>query len=246
MASFDCREAQCTLDADRTLVELHVRQLFGPTDKEEAATSPFEVAPAASHRSEPSSARSIASAVSIPSVTNFACSDARSLDAFNAYIRGPLQAAVVENVGGELHVSYSMCLLAALPMIMFSVADIVQYCGTSVDAAEFASCAVPAYIVWIASMFLVLPITYPVFLRMLKCALAVRWEWLQLVLAVISGTLSFCYMAYLTAVLFRFAFLWQEPAVYWAPFLIGFLAFLLWQIRCLFRSSGGSGNFASL
>ncbi|CAJ1443179.1 unnamed protein product [Effrenium voratum] len=46
-----------------------------------------------------------------------------ALDRFNAYIRGPLQAAVVESIGHEAHVPYYLCVVAFLPMNFYSLVN---------------------------------------------------------------------------------------------------------------------------
>ncbi|CAE7526796.1 unnamed protein product [Symbiodinium natans] len=222
MAAFDCRAAQCTVEADRILVELQVRQLFSSPEKEDEADL--------TSSSHPLSPRSL------PSVHGVSSCDSRALDDFNAFIRGPLRSTVLESVGGEMHVPYGMCLSASLPMIFWSVSDILQYCHCGVGDG-LRSCAAPLIIGWVINILLVLPIVYPVFLRMLKCALAVRSEWLQLILSALSGIVTFCHSSNCQGVAFVLPTLGvQDTATRWVGFT--FLAFLLLQISCLFGNSG--------
>ena len=95
-----------------------------------------------------------------------------ALDRFNAYIRGPLQAAVVESIGHEAHVPYYLCVVAFLPMNFYSLVNTLGCdsgpCETSARNAGFDS--VESYLgtqalAWLLCLLLTFPLTHPVLLR---------------------------------------------------------------------------------
>ncbi|CAE7362283.1 unnamed protein product [Symbiodinium sp. CCMP2456] len=138
MACFDCRAAECAVESDRLLVEQQVQHFFRTdryekevvlqlssstrTDEYPQTANLSEVRP---WRSSSESEDTEMSSTVFDSAAYFQ-TDERALDAFNSYIRGPLRSAVMESVGDPLHVPYSMCLVASLPMIFYSATDILQ------------------------------------------------------------------------------------------------------------------------
>ena len=166
MASFDCRAAQCTVEADRALVNQQIQQLFGSRDEKEVvvlATSSTVTenvhSPSPSDRVE---------AAYLPWTTQdsmvYTQTDEQALDAFNSYIRGPLRFAVMESVGDQLHVPYRMCLVASLPMIFYSSTDILQCdaeCISHNGFQSFESYVLPVVLGWLATILLILPVFYP-------------------------------------------------------------------------------------
>ncbi|CAE7370601.1 unnamed protein product [Symbiodinium sp. CCMP2456] len=228
MACFDCRAAECTVEADRILVEQQVQNLFRSVLGEREVM----VLPTTSTGTEDSVA--------------YTQTDDEALDAFNSYIRGPLRTAVMESVGDQLHVPYNMCLVASLPMIFYSATDILQCdatCMSNMGYSSFGNYLLPILLSWLSTIVLVVPIFYPVFLRMLKCAFSVQSELLQLLLAALSGILTVSYGFLCAAPLFGLlAVSNQEGSVAVLPLLV-ILVFLLMQLRCLFgtdRDARGS------
>ena len=138
MACFDCRAAECTVESDRILVEQQVQQLFrSALDEKEVVVLPTS-STGSEHAYWPSPSDSM-EAVYMSRTTQdsvaHAQSDDEALDAFNSYIRGPLRTAVMESVGDQLHVPYSMCLVASLPMIFYTAVDTLQ-CDAACRAAS--------------------------------------------------------------------------------------------------------------
>ncbi|CAE7461000.1 unnamed protein product [Symbiodinium sp. CCMP2456] len=210
MASFECRAAECTIEADRILVEQVVQTLFKSEHEEEpvvqAASSPGTY----EHlQTESGADSSVASWV--PSTTyqvgsettgilhnNVASpgTDQEALDAFNSYIRGPLRRAVMESVGNQLHLPYRICLVAALPLILYFPVDLLQCgddCRSRYNYPSLKNVFLSEMLAWLVNTFLVFPIFCPILLRMLKHAFTVQSQKLQLVLAILSTVLTFSY-----------------------------------------------------
>ncbi|CAE7739216.1 unnamed protein product, partial [Symbiodinium sp. KB8] len=164
-------------------------------------------------------------------------SDDEALDAFNSYIRGPLRSAVMECAGDQLYVPYNMCLVASLPMIFYSATDILQCdatCMSNMGYSSFGNYVLPILLSWISTFVLIVPIFYPVFLRLLKRTFSVHSELLQLLLAALSGILTVSYGFLCAALLFGLlAVINKEGAMAFLPLLV-ILVFLLMQLRCLF------------
>ncbi|CAE7247851.1 unnamed protein product [Symbiodinium natans] len=266
MASFDCRAAECTIEADRLLVEQQVQTLFQSRQEEEAVvqapSSPgsYEHVQTESNASTalgtdgivapgvPSTAYLAGSATAgIPrnSVTSTEI-DQKALDAFNSYIRGPLRRVVMESVGNQLHVPYRICLVAALPLILYSPVDLLQ-CGADCRARyNFPSLETgfrSEMLSWLVVIFLVLPIFYPILLRMLKQAFTVQSQKLQLVLAILSAVLTFTYGYFCAGVVDGLVYnIFQQGLVGLVPVFALLVILLLLQLRCLF---GNGPAFAS-
>ncbi|CAE7949691.1 unnamed protein product [Symbiodinium sp. KB8] len=248
MACFDCRAAECTVQADRILVEQQVQQLF----RSALCEKDVVVLPTSSTGSEhaywPSPSDSMDAAYMSRTTQDsvaYARSDDEALDAFNSYIRGPLRTAVMESVGDQLHVPYSMCLVASLPMIFYSTTDTLQCdaaCRSASGFPSFESYLLPVALGWLGTIWLVLPIFQPVFLRMLTCAYSVQTQLLQLMLAALSGILTFSYGYCMVGLVFGLLDVSvQKGAIGLIPLLI-LLVFLLVQLRILFGTSRRSGQ----
>eukprot|EP00439_Symbiodinium_sp_Y106_P042152 s1581_g5.t1 len=51
------------------------------------------------------------------------------MEMFNACVRGPLRDAVLDRIGSELHMSYSLALAAQLPMLLYGLVDTISCSG---------------------------------------------------------------------------------------------------------------------
>ncbi|CAE7688830.1 unnamed protein product, partial [Symbiodinium sp. CCMP2592] len=247
MACFDCRAAECTVEADRILVEQQVQQLFRSALGEKEVVVLPTSSTGSEHAYWPSPSDSMEAAYMSQTTQDsvaHAQSDDEALDAFNSYIRGPLRTAVMESVGDQLHVPYSMCLVASLPMIFYSAVDTLQCdaaCRSASGFPSFERYLLPVVLGWLGTIWLVLPIFYPVFLRMLKCTYSVETHLLQLVLAAISGILTFSYGYCMVGLIFGlFDVSFQRGSLGLIPLLV-LLFFLLAQLRSLFGMCRRSG-----
>ena len=220
MAAFDCRNARCTVESDRDLVEHQVRRLF-----------------------HLASGREEEEGTAAPNAEGFT-----PLDAFSEYIRGPLRSAVLESVGEELQVPYGVCLIAGLPMTFYSGVDTLACdgeCRGQVGYASLAQYLVANITSWSTSLLLVFPIFYPVFLRMLKRALSVSSELLQPILAGLSGVLTFSYGFSLFAVLWVLSYACVGSGVAGLVAYLLFVMLLVGQLYCLFGSGRTSATHPS-
>ncbi|CAE7488220.1 unnamed protein product, partial [Symbiodinium microadriaticum] len=143
----------------------------------------------------------------------------------------------MECAGDQLYVPYNMCLVASLPMIFYSATDILQCdatCMSNMGYSSFGNYVLPILLSWISTFVLIVPIFYPVFLRLLKRTFSVHSELLQLLLAALSGILTVSYGFLCAALLFGLlAVINKEGAMAFLPLLV-ILVFLLMQLRCLF------------
>ena len=241
MSNFDWRAAKCTKAEDRRIVQHQMCELF------REGREMKEVDQQADHQQTSSTAMGEPDADALPHVSDEPCGmllDEGPLDAFNAFIRGSVRTFVLDRVGGEMHVPYSLCLVAALPTSFYSLVDIsytlaneelVRASGlSSVEAFACANC-----LSWPAFVLLILPIYYPIYLRMLKHALYIQSRPLRLVLTIVSGTATHAYGAACMAIVESSATLCvQQAAFSWVLPLV--LLLLLLQLRCLFHGGGHS------
>ena len=220
MAAFDCRNARCTVESDRDLVEHQVRRLF-----------------------HLASGREEEEGTAAPNAERFT-----PLDAFNEHIRGPLRSAVLESIGEELQVPYGVCLIAGLPMMFYSGVDTLacdSECRGRIGYASVVQYLVANIICYGTSLLLVFPIFYPVFLRMLKRALSVSSELLQPILAGLSGVLTFSYGFSLFAVLWVLSYACVADGVAGLVAYLLFVMLLVGQLYCLFGSGRTSATHPS-
>ncbi|CAJ1453265.1 unnamed protein product [Effrenium voratum] len=158
MAGFDVRKAKCTVPTDREAIEQQVKELF----KEEHRPMSW-LPPEGVDEGE----------VSLDNRLNRLWR-MDPLDSFNAYIRGALRENVITQIGKELYVPWRTCLTAFLPMIFYSLVNVLGCdngpCETSFKLAGFSS--VRQYMIvqsigWVLCIVLAFPLTYPTLLQML-------------------------------------------------------------------------------
>ncbi|CAJ1411192.1 unnamed protein product [Effrenium voratum] len=185
MAGFDVRKAKCTVPTDREAIEQQVKELF----KEEHRPMSW-LPPEGVDEGE----------VSLDNRLNRLWR-MDPLDSFNAYIRGALRENVITQIGKELYVPWRTCLTAFLPMIFYSLVNVLGCdngpCETSFKLAGFSS--VRQYMIvqsigWVLCIVLAFPLTYPTLLQMLKCALSSGCPGsVQLFLAFLCCPLAYVY-----------------------------------------------------
>ena len=104
MASFDLRNAKCSVEADRPLVEEQVALHFKP----EIDT---EVIVAGASGTDPEAAEAESSKEA-------------ALERFNSYVQGPLRANVLDCIGDTRDVPLQWCLFCMLPMSSYNTVNL--------------------------------------------------------------------------------------------------------------------------
>ncbi|CAE7741710.1 unnamed protein product [Symbiodinium sp. CCMP2592] len=241
MACFDCRAAQCTIEADRVLVQRQVQALFRWRSEEDSEPV---VQTTSSSRNAGTSTASRADPQTVwirRDIVTWTQSDQEALDGFNSYIRGPLRCSVMESVGSELHVPYRICLVATLPMIFYSPVDILQCdddCRSHHGLPSLERGFLSEILSWIVVGLLVFPTFYPIFLRMLKQAFSAQSQTLQLVLAALGAIATFVYGYLCSGMVYGLTENIFQPRLTGIMLYILMLILLLLQLRCLFGTDG--------
>ncbi|CAK9051776.1 Uncharacterized protein SCF082_LOCUS28393 [Durusdinium trenchii] len=119
MASFDFRNAQCTLETDRVVLQRQVQDLF-----DEALEPPLSISIDAAGVSETVSDADSADPLLLKKVlqgsrhvTSYPTEE-EVIDHFNAYVRGPLRDRVVSLMGHEMDISLKLCAVSNLPVVL--------------------------------------------------------------------------------------------------------------------------------
>ena len=247
MACFDCRAAECTIEADRVLVEQQVQKLFTSQHDEEpvvqAASSPgsYDHLLTTSNSSSMSRTDSDPPRILRDSVASIQ-TDEEALDAFNSYIRGPLRRAVMESVGSQLHVPYRLCLVATLPMTFYLPVDSFL-CDDGCRSREGLPLLEEAFLsetlYGLAVIWLILPTYYPILLRLLKRAFTFQSSTLQFFFAALSAIATFSYGSVCTGIMYGLTRkVFQQGLIGFMPFYLLLIILLLLQLRYLFGSEG--------
>lgn len=115
MASFDIRNAKCSLETDRIGIEEQVFQLF-----DEAVEPPVSVAlDDLGAKPEPVFLETELPLISpdfheVRHITSYPTKN-EVMDQFNIYVRGPLRDAVLSSTGQPGYISFKLCAMAILP-----------------------------------------------------------------------------------------------------------------------------------
>ena len=119
MASFDFRNAQCTLETDRVVLQRQVQDLF-----DEALEPSLSISIDAAGVSETVSDADSADPLLLKKVlqgsrhvTSYPTEE-EVIDHFNAYVRGPLRDRVVSLMGHEMDISLKLCAVSNLPVVL--------------------------------------------------------------------------------------------------------------------------------
>ncbi|CAE7822167.1 unnamed protein product [Symbiodinium sp. CCMP2592] len=243
MACFECRAAQCTIEADRVLVEQQVQRLFKPRHDGEPVVQTTYCS-----RNDENLQRDSSTCQADPetawirrnSVTSTQA-DQDALDAFNSYLRGPLRCWVMESVGSQLHVPYRTCLVATLPIIFYSPVNILQCdddCRSRYGLPSLQKAVLAEMLSWLVVGLLVFPTLYPILLRMLKHVFTVQQQTLQFVLAALSAILTFTYGYLCAGTVFDLAYGMFQLGGISLMLYVMLLILLLLQLRCLFGTDG--------
>ena len=130
LAQFDLRNAKCTLETDRRVIEEQVLSLF-----DEALEPPVSVAFGAegAEGAEGASVQEALLLEAIPEtvrhVTSYPTHD-EIIDQFNAYVRGPLRDKVLKAMGKEDYISAKICMVVALSWFFSSMTSVLGCDGT--------------------------------------------------------------------------------------------------------------------
>ena len=176
MAEYDLRSARCSLESDRAAIEEQVLDLF-----DEALEPPLHVAIEAIDESSASNL----SYPLVPVIDRETLNEIRPLtsypsheevfDVYHSYVRGPLRDSLLANIGSEIDVSLSLCMITFLPLIFLSLASILgcdgDKCTTSAARQGYGS--VEQYMMtntisWVVAQVLCIPTVHPLLLRALK------------------------------------------------------------------------------
>ena len=117
MSQFDIRNAKCTLETDRVVIERHVLALF-----DEAFEAPTSVSFGVEDKVEEQADLedlliSPETMDAIRGVTSYPTKD-EILDEFNQYVRGSLRDSVVEHLGSQVDIPLKLCLVGILPLVL--------------------------------------------------------------------------------------------------------------------------------
>ena len=200
MADFDIRAAKCTLESDRRLVEKRIGELLArrKAAMTENGSAGLNTCLMMDQNMEP-------------------------LDCFNAYVRGPLKQAVLEKIGDGMHVPYHLCLVASLPMALFSLVDLLSCSDVSCQMqARELDLSVQGYMgglagFWLLNDLMIYPIAQPILFRVLSHVCCI-WERLSARIAL--GLLA-------AIILYTYIFLCSGLLLALSPFSVAAKFFLL-------------------
>ena len=130
LAQFDLRNAKCTLETDRRVIEEQVLSLF-----DEALEPPLSFAFGA-EGAEGAEAEEASEALllepipeTVRHITSYPTHD-EIIDQFNAYVRGPLRDKVLKTMGKEDYISLKICMVVALSWFFSSMTSVLGCDGT--------------------------------------------------------------------------------------------------------------------
>ena len=125
MSTFDIRNAKCTLETDRIVIMEQVLSLF-----DEALEPPLSVAFDAEVNGIPLDVDASRPLISpheiaeIREITSYPTED-EIIDQFNAFVKGPLLEGILKSMGKEDHISFSLCSIASLPILLVGLAEVL-------------------------------------------------------------------------------------------------------------------------
>ncbi|CAE7475000.1 unnamed protein product [Symbiodinium sp. CCMP2456] len=220
MADFDIRAAKCTLESDRRLVEKRIGELL---------------------------ARQKAAVIDNGSGGLNTClmmdQNMEPLDCFNAYVRGPLKQAVLEKIGDGMHVPYHLCLVASLPMALFSLVDLLSCSDVSCQMqAHELDLSVQGYMgglasFWLLNDLMIYPIAQPILFRVLS-RVCCAWERLstRITLGLLTAIILYTYIFLCSGVLLALIVVSSQTLrSCWLVPLLLFILFLVCQLWVTFR-----------
>ena len=119
MASFDLRNAQCTLETDRVVLQRQVQDLFDEALEPPLSIS-LDVAEASQTDADVDSADPLLLKQILQGVRHITSypTEEEVIDHFNAYVRGPLRDRVVSLMGREIDISLKLCAVFNLPVVL--------------------------------------------------------------------------------------------------------------------------------
>ncbi|CAE7394114.1 unnamed protein product [Symbiodinium natans] len=233
MAQFDIREASCKVEADRTIVEEKIGELF------EAG---FALTPKGGGPPVP-----LESPYCTPLLQDMESRLAGRdpLESFNAYVRGPLRDIVLDKVGSERHVPYHLALASTLPMILYALVDLLSCSGMSCqDAAESMKSrsllhfALTLSAFWLVNILLIFPVVPPILFGLLGFVCSITSSTgLRLLLGTQCIFLLFTYAFLSSGLVFGLLVLTASGEVQWLAPLLLVVALLGTQLHVTFWRS---------
>ena len=178
MASFDLRDATCTLETDRIVIKQLVLGLFDEAVQPPLWFSFDDPSTLSAEAADPDASHPLVSADIVDvfrHITNYPSAE-EIISEFNSYVRGPLRDRVIVSLGTEEKIPLKLCLLAssaALPLglVNFIGCEGHSHCETAADNLGFQS--LHAYfavgvVIWIFLWPVAVAIVYPLTLRAMK------------------------------------------------------------------------------
>ena len=198
MASFDFRNAQCTLETDRVVLQRQVQDLFDEALEPPLSIS-LDVAEVSQTDADVDSADPLLlkqSLQGIRHVTSYPTEE-EVIDHFNAYVRGPLRDRVVSLMGREIDISLKLCAVFNLPVVLLGFL-IVFSCDRHSDCSSalvqgyssvshyvFTTAVVNCVVVPVADAFF-----FPLSLRAMHLlTLVVKGRVVRMILGILVNTL---------------------------------------------------------
>jgi len=164
MANFDIRNAKCSDEKDRHVIEMQVAGLFDGTEE-----STIRVPAETGQDPEEQRRLSLTSRLAIRTATGFPEVGA-SLDAFNDYVRNPARDGVIEDLGTETHLPWGICVLTWVPTVLCLTA--ITWTGRPVwEQLGYASVEqyfLLNYIQFVLLLTVLYPAIHPCILGLLK------------------------------------------------------------------------------
>ncbi|CAE7404134.1 unnamed protein product [Symbiodinium natans] len=204
---FDVRAAKCALESDRQLVEKRIGELLGSRIGSSCNGNTLDNRQNLHNLSNLYSPASGLCSGGLRTTLMMA-QNLDPLDCFNAYVRGPLMEAVLEKVGDSTHVPYRLCLVASLPMTLFSVVDLLSCSNERCQlSAGEVNLSLEGYMgslasFWLLNDLMIYPIAQPLLFRMLSliCS-AIQHSAARILLGLLGAVVLYTYIFVCSALL---------------------------------------------
>lgn len=199
MATFEFRNAKCSVEADRPLVEEQIALHFQPDQDTEVIVAGSSEN--AEQEVEPRALR------------------AESLERFNNYVQGPLRAVVLDCIGDTHDVPLYLCYLCFLPMTTYNAVTVSPVafaeCFSSAKTFGFSSrldMCICFGLAFVLAQLLAYPVTFPVLLHLLHKVERVSEAFsIRLLLGVIASGFAYAYAFFCSGIIWGATFvLWQR------------------------------------
>ena len=226
---FDVRAAKCALESDRQLVEKRIGELLGSRIGSSCNGNTLDNRQNLHNLSNLYSPASGLCSGGLRTTLMMA-QNLDPLDCFNAYVRGPLMEAVLEKVGDSTHVPYRLCLVASLPMTLFSVVDLLSCSNERCQlSAGEVNLSLEGYMgslasFWLLNDLMIYPIAQPLLFRMLSliCS-AIQHSAARILLGLLGAVVLYTYIFVCSALLLSLMPCWLADCLACTPDTYGVL-----------------------